>query len=158
MISSERLLKPQIFIAHDIYIFAGTGRTAATTWPWSWSGSITATDRRPEAPPCPPWYQDDPDPSPERRPAPPREMGRWNQLGGGNWVRLWHEELETTVGRDISTIYSINNNFSLHLRTSSCLLLLLILSTFICAQIFYFNQDDCYTVIFFSIIDTFGWI
>ena len=36
------------------------------------------------------------------------------------------------VARDISSIYSIDNDFSLHLRTSSCLLLLLILSTFIC--------------------------
>ena len=65
-------------------------------------------------------------------------------------MRLWDEELETTVGRDISTIYSINNNFSLHLRTSSCLLRLLILSTFICAQIFYFNQDDCYSNLFLN--------
>ena len=53
-------------------------------------------------------------------------------LGWGLGSERPDREETRCVARDISSIYSIDNDFSLHLRTSSCLLLLLILSTFIC--------------------------
>lgn len=95
-----------------------TGSSAVSSVISRWSRPIS------RAPPGP--ATGDGEMEPTRRRKLSETLG-WG-LGSERPVR----EETRCVARDISSIYSIDNDFSLHLRTSSCLLLLLILSTFIC--------------------------
>ena len=95
-----------------------TGSSAVSSVISRWSRPIS------RAPPGP--ATGDGEMEPTRRRKLSETLG-WG-LGSERPVR----EETRCVARDISSIYSINNYFSLHLRISSCLLLLLILSTFIC--------------------------
>ena len=54
-VSWSRVLTRHSLWSND---FPGLARIAATTWRSSWSGSITETDLRQEAPWYRPWYQD----------------------------------------------------------------------------------------------------